>query len=53
MSYGFEVYGDQCLTMDSEEYGSNVVNSLQNMEFPKLNGDPLIDNIIDKCWHNQ
>lgn len=23
------------------------------MIFPKLDGDPLIDDIIDKCWHNQ
>ena len=23
------------------------------MEFPKLDGNPLIDNIIDKCWHNK
>jgi hypothetical protein len=22
------------------------------MEFPKLDGDPLIDYIINKCWHN-
>jgi hypothetical protein len=26
---------------------------LQDMKFPKLDGDPLIDDIIDKCWHNQ
>ncbi|KAJ5399133.1 hypothetical protein N7465_009622 [Penicillium sp. CMV-2018d] len=30
-----------------------VVDLLQNMEFPKLDGNPLIDNIIDKCWHNK
>lgn len=23
------------------------------MESPKLDGNPLIDNIIDKCWHNK
>jgi hypothetical protein len=22
------------------------------MEFPNLDGDPLIDDIINKCWHN-
>jgi hypothetical protein len=23
------------------------------MEFPKLDGDPFIDDIIIKCWHNK
>ncbi|KAJ6020981.1 hypothetical protein N7540_006485 [Penicillium herquei] len=26
---------------------------LMNMKFPPLNGNPLIDNIIKKCWHNE
>lgn len=52
INYGFEVYGDQCLTENPNEHGRKVVDLLQNMEFPKLNGDPLIDNIINKCWHN-
>ncbi|PYI18126.1 kinase-like protein [Aspergillus violaceofuscus CBS 115571] len=34
-------------------YGPRVVDLLQNMEFPKLHGDPLIDTVIDKCWHNR
>jgi hypothetical protein len=29
------------------------VELLQNMEFPKLDGNPLIDNVINKCWHNK
>jgi serine/threonine protein kinase len=53
INYGFEVYGDRCLTEDPYEHGPKVVDLLQNMEFPKLDGDPLIDNIIDKCWHNK
>ncbi|KAL4888232.1 hypothetical protein BDV59DRAFT_196634 [Aspergillus ambiguus] len=53
INYGFEVYGDQCLTEDPTEHGPKVVDLLQNMEFPRLDGDPLIDNIIDKCWHNR
>ena len=53
INYGFEVYGDRCLTNDPKEHGPRVVNLLQNMEFPELNGDPLIDGIIDKCWHNK
>ncbi|EFR02723.1 hypothetical protein MGYG_05721 [Nannizzia gypsea CBS 118893] len=35
-----------------KEHGRKVVELLQNMEFPKLDGDPLIDEIISKCWHN-
>ncbi|KKK22203.1 hypothetical protein ARAM_003252 [Aspergillus rambellii] len=53
INYGFEVYGDRCLTEDPYEHGPKVVDLLQNMEFPKLDGDPLVDNIIDKCWHNK
>ncbi|KAJ5882826.1 uncharacterized protein N7473_011088 [Penicillium subrubescens] len=53
INYGFEVYGNRCLTEDPYEHGPKVVDLLQNMEFPKLDGNPLIDNIIDKCWHNK
>ncbi|KAJ5585416.1 uncharacterized protein N7459_005216 [Penicillium hispanicum] len=53
INYGFEVYGDRCLTGDPYEHGPKVVDLLQNMEFPKLDGNPLIDDIIDKCWHNK
>ncbi|KAJ5953129.1 serine/threonine protein kinase [Penicillium verhagenii] len=51
--YGFEVYDDQCLTDDPYEHGPKVLELLQDMVFPKLDGDPLVDDIIDKCWHNQ
>lgn len=53
INYGFEVYGDRCLTEDPYEHGPRVVELLQNKEFPKLDGDPMIDDIIDKCWHNK
>jgi hypothetical protein len=53
INYGFEVYEDRCLTEDPYEHGPKVVDLLQNMEFPKLDGNPMIDNIIDKCWHNK
>ena len=53
INYGFEVYGDRRLTEDPMEHGPKVVDLLQNMEFPKLDGDPLIDDIINKCWHNK
>lgn len=53
LNYGSEVYGDRCLTEDPSEHGPKVVDLLQNMEFPKLDGNPPIDDIIDKCWHNK
>lgn len=53
INYGFELYDDQRLTDDPYEHGPKVMDLLQDMEFPKLDGDPLIDDIIDKCWHNQ
>lgn len=54
MNYGFEVYGDRCLTPDNpKEHGPKVLDLLQNMEFPELDGDPMIDDIINKCWHNK
>ncbi|KAI7975362.1 hypothetical protein EIK77_003743 [Talaromyces pinophilus] len=53
INYGFEVYGDRRLTEDPKQHGRKVVELLQKMEFPKLDGDPLIDDIIIKCWHNK
>ncbi|KAJ5998190.1 hypothetical protein N7522_009850 [Penicillium canescens] len=53
INYGFEVYGDRCLAKDPYEHGPRVVELLQSMEFPNLDGNPLIDDIIDKCWHNK
>ncbi|PYI07009.1 kinase domain-containing protein [Aspergillus sclerotiicarbonarius CBS 121057] len=50
INYGFEVYGDQRLTEDPKEHGPKVVELLQKMEFPKLDGDLLIDDVISKCW---
>jgi serine/threonine protein kinase len=53
INYGFEVYGDRCLTEDPREHGPKVVALLQNMKFPELGGDPRINDIIDRCWHNK
>jgi serine/threonine protein kinase len=53
INYGFEGYGNQRLTETPKEHGRKVVELLQNMEFPDLDGDPLIDDIIDHCWHNE
>ncbi|QKX60872.1 uncharacterized protein TRUGW13939_08018 [Talaromyces rugulosus] len=53
INYGFEVYGDRCLTEDPREHGPKAVDLLINMEFPTLNGNSRIDDIIYKCWHNK
>lgn len=53
INYGFEVYANQCLTDDPREHWAKVVDLLQDMVFPKLDSDPLIDDIIEKCWKNR
>jgi hypothetical protein len=53
INYEFEVYRDRCLTEDPYEHGPKAVELLTNMEFLTLNGNPRIDDNIDKCWHNK
>lgn len=53
INYGVEVYGDQQLIEDLRERGLLIVHLLQQMESPKLDKDPSIDDIIDQCWHNR
>ncbi|RDW63241.1 Serine protein kinase [Aspergillus mulundensis] len=53
INYGFELYDDQCLADDPYDHGPRVVDLLQQLSFPKLEGDPIIDDIIERCWHNQ
>jgi serine/threonine protein kinase len=55
INYGFEVYGDRCLGDDpsGKEHGPVVGDLLQKMIFPELNGNPMIDSIITKCWHGE
>lgn len=52
INYGFEVYGDRCLGDDpsGKEHGPFVVDLLQMMIFPELNGEPMINSIITKFW---
>ncbi|KAJ0419374.1 kinase domain-containing protein [Aspergillus carlsbadensis] len=53
INYGFEVYGDRCLDEeDPGEHGPKVVDLLQDMQFPELDGDSVIDGVIERCWHN-
>lgn len=53
INYGFEVYRNQCVTENPRDWGIKVMDLLQDMKFPTLDGEPLIDDIIDKCWHNK
>jgi serine/threonine protein kinase len=53
INYGFEVYGNQSLGDNPRDHGPKVVDLLQNKQFPNLDGDSMIDNIISKCWHNK
>jgi serine/threonine protein kinase len=53
INYGVEVYGDQCLTDDPKDHGPKVLDLLQNLEFPHLDTEPHIDDVISKCWHNK
>jgi serine/threonine protein kinase len=54
INYGFELYENRLLTEDPHEHGPETLRLLQKMEFPELDGnDPLINAIIDKCWHNK
>ena len=53
INYGFEIYSDRCLTEDSYKYSSKIVELLQNIEFPKLDSNSLIDDIINKYWYNR
>jgi serine/threonine protein kinase len=55
INYGFEVYGDQRFGDDpsGRDHGPVVLNLLQNMIFPELDREPMIDSIIKKCWHGE
>lgn len=53
INYGFEVYEDRYLTENPKDHGHKVVDLLQNKQFPNLNGDSMIDEIIKKCWYNK
>ncbi|KAJ5752219.1 hypothetical protein N7520_009136 [Penicillium odoratum] len=47
--YGFEVSRDQFLTKDICHHGPKVLKLQQTIELPILDGNPLIDYIIEKC----
>lgn len=35
------------------EHGLRVLDLLQDIQFPKLNGDSRIDGTVDYCWRNR
>jgi hypothetical protein len=53
INYGMEVYGDKSLTDDPHERGPALMDLLRAMQFPVLDCDPMIGDLIHKCWHNQ
>lgn len=53
INYGMEVYGDKTLTDVPRDSGPALRDLLQAMEFPALDCDPMIGELIHKCWHNQ
>jgi serine/threonine protein kinase len=50
INYGVEVYDDQDF---GEDHGPVIVERLQRMMFPKLDSNPVLDSIIDDCWHGR
>ncbi|KAJ5169272.1 uncharacterized protein N7500_002055 [Penicillium coprophilum] len=53
INYGMEVYGDKRLTDAPHDRGPALRDLLQAMQFPVLDCDPMVDELIRKCWHNQ
>ncbi|KAJ5087749.1 protein kinase domain-containing protein [Penicillium angulare] len=53
LNYGMEVYGDKTLTDNRRDRGIALMELLKNMQFPVLDCDPMIDELIHKCWYNQ
>ncbi|CAG8376427.1 unnamed protein product [Penicillium salamii] len=53
INYGMKVYGDKSLTDVLRDRGLVLRDLLQAMVFPALYCDPMIDDLIHKCWHNQ
>jgi serine/threonine protein kinase len=50
INYGFEVYDDKDFGID---HGPVVFEHLQRVVFPKLDAEPVIDSIINDCWHGK
>ncbi|KAJ5287262.1 protein kinase domain-containing protein [Penicillium angulare] len=53
INYGMAVYEDKTLTVSWRDRGIARRKLFQDMQFPVLDCDPMIDELIHKCWHNQ
>lgn len=52
INYRFEVTKID-VSETPKEHGAKVIDLSQDVEFPTLDGDPAINDIIYKCWHNK
>jgi hypothetical protein len=50
INYRIEVYNDQDFGKD---YRPVIVEQLQQIIFPKLDSNSVLDSIIDDCWHGR
>lgn len=53
INYGMEVYGDEKLSASPRDRGLALRDLLQEMRFPALDRDSMINELIYKCWYNQ
>lgn len=53
INYGMEVYGDKKLSASPRDRGLALTDLLQDMQFPVLSRDSMINGLIYKCWYNQ
>lgn len=53
INYGMEVYGDKKLSARPRDRGLALRDLLQDMQFPDLSRDSMINELIYKCWYNQ
>ena len=52
INYSLEPHGDQKLTDTPRNRGVVLNELLKAMQLPALKGEPMIDKLIDQCWHN-
>lgn len=53
INYGMELYGDKKLSASPRDRGLALRDLLQDMQFPVLSRDSVINDLIYKCWYNQ
>jgi hypothetical protein len=53
INYGIAVYEDKTLTEVPRDRGVVLNKLIRDMQCPDLDCDPMIDELIHKCWYNQ